>query len=169
MAHPSPLQSQAPYSRTWWTRFCLMKNLTRRSSENAQPQSARWIERTALHQRRKRKTRGLLWSMVWQVRDATVLLFLFFLFHPITALLLLSTFQSQHFDLVLGNLLYCSPTAGQCFLLPLPYHSPLQINSLRFAARSAQNHSPAKSRWSQSVSEINRSDPSVRKIDAALV
>lgn len=36
-------------------------------------------------------------------------------------------------------------------------------------ARSALNHSPAKSRSNQSLSEINRNNPSVREIDFVLV
>lgn len=64
----SLLLSPALSSQTWWTRFCLMKNLTRRSSENAQPQSVRWTGRTALLQRRRRKRTDPLWSTVLEVR-----------------------------------------------------------------------------------------------------
>lgn len=71
----SPLQSPALYSRTWWTRFCLMRNSTLRFSENAQPQSVRWTERTALLQRRRRKKRDPQWSMVWEVRGQRSVLY----------------------------------------------------------------------------------------------
>lgn len=65
----NPLQSQAPCSRTWLTRSFLTRSLTPRSRESAQPPSVKWIEKTALHPRKKRKKRGPLWSTAWLVRD----------------------------------------------------------------------------------------------------
>lgn len=69
----SPRQSPAPCSQTWWTRFCSTRSLTRRSSANAQPRSARWTERTVPPRRRRTRRKGLRWSTAWPVSDATAL------------------------------------------------------------------------------------------------
>ncbi|XP_077465572.1 membrane-associated guanylate kinase, WW and PDZ domain-containing protein 3a isoform X4 [Stigmatopora argus] len=63
MAHLNRLPSRALYSQTWLTKYCLMRNLTMKSNESAQPQSAKWTGRTAQPQRRRTKTRDLQWSM----------------------------------------------------------------------------------------------------------
>ncbi|CAG13947.1 unnamed protein product, partial [Tetraodon nigroviridis] len=69
---PSPLQSPARCSQTWWTRFSLTRNLTPRSSENAPPPSVRWTEKTVQPPTKKRRRRSLLWSTVWPVIIAQV-------------------------------------------------------------------------------------------------
>lgn len=69
MGPPSRLRSPVRSSQTWWIRSCLTRNSTRRSSENAQPPSARWTEKTAQLQTKRRKRRSPRWLMVWPVRN----------------------------------------------------------------------------------------------------
>lgn len=76
---PSPLQSPARSSQTWWTRSSLTRSLTPRSSGNAPPPSARWTEKTAQLQTKRRRRRSRRWPTAWPVRDGAGIIIQFFL------------------------------------------------------------------------------------------
>lgn len=113
----NPRQSPAPCSQTWWTRFCLMRNLTRRSSENAQPLSARWTEKTAPHQRRKRKKRGLRWSTAWLVSHHCLFLLMLLQFLQLVGMQLHTAFlQIKPQQFCVGSICCCFLSSSSLYI-----------------------------------------------------
>ncbi|XP_077403451.1 membrane-associated guanylate kinase, WW and PDZ domain-containing protein 3a isoform X2 [Vanacampus margaritifer] len=146
MEHRNRLPSRALSSRTWWTRFCLMRNLTTKSNESAPPQSARWTGRTAQPQRRRMKRRGLLWSMVKLCAEE--------------AQVERQQGTMQGAQRRSNGSTFSPPISFSFYHLPYPYSHPLPLSvsvpvSLA-ACRAAADHKD-KADWRKAVPSYNQS------------